>query len=110
MEPVGGASTVEEAREFYRARLAALFRAGRHEMPSVRASASSTVRIGAGVDLDRFDSGAFGGRPPRGRDHGAKPARVLNFPGGAALEGTVKSERLFRVQGDAGALGVGGVA
>ena len=27
------------------------------------------------------------------------PARVLNFPGGAALEVTVKSERLIRVGG-----------
>ena len=32
---VGGASTLEEARESYRAKLAALLGAGRHEMPSV---------------------------------------------------------------------------
>ena len=51
------------------------------------------------MDPDRFDPGAFGGRPPRGRDNAAKPARVLNFPGGAALEGTVTSERLIRVGG-----------
>ena len=31
---VGGASTLEEARESYRAKLAALLGAGRHEMPS----------------------------------------------------------------------------
>jgi poly(3-hydroxyoctanoate) depolymerase len=51
------------------------------------------------VDPDRFDTGAFGGRPPRGRGNGAMPARVLNFPGGAALEVTAKSERLVQVGG-----------
>ena len=45
---------------------------------------NSTVRIGADVDPDRFDTGGFGGRPTRGRADGAMPARVLNFPGGAA--------------------------
>jgi hypothetical protein len=34
-DPIGGASTLEEARESYRAKLAALLGAGRHEMPSV---------------------------------------------------------------------------
>ena len=34
-DPTGRASPVEEAREFYRAKLAALLGAGRHEMPSV---------------------------------------------------------------------------
>jgi poly(3-hydroxyoctanoate) depolymerase len=51
------------------------------------------------VDPDRFDTGAFGGRPPRGRGNGAMSARVLNFPGGAALEVTAKSEGLVRVGG-----------
>ena len=51
------------------------------------------------MDPDRFDTGAFGGRPPRGRGNAAMPARVLNFPGGGALEVTVKSERLIRVDG-----------
>ena len=51
------------------------------------------------MDPDRFDTGAFGGRPPRGRGNAAMPARVLNFPGGAALEVTVKSERLIQVGG-----------
>ena len=51
------------------------------------------------MDPDRFDTGAFGGRPPRGRGNAAMPARVLNFPGGGALEVTVKSERLIRVGG-----------
>src|SRR6478609_47081 len=60
---------------------------------------NSTVRIGADVNPDRFDTGAFGGRPPRGRGYAAMPARVLNFPGGAALEVTTKSERLIRVGG-----------
>ena len=57
------------------------------------------MRIGADVDPDRFDTGAFGGRPPRGRGNAAMPARVLNFPGSAALEVTMKSERLIRVGG-----------
>ena len=51
------------------------------------------------MDPDRFDTGAFGGRPPRGRGNAAMPARVLNFPGGGALEVTVKSERLIEVGG-----------
>ena len=51
------------------------------------------------MDPDRFDTGAFGGRPPRGRGNAAMPARVLDFPGGAALEVTMKSERLIRVGG-----------
>ena len=34
-DPIGGANTLEGARERYRAKLAALLRAGRHEMPSV---------------------------------------------------------------------------
>ena len=51
------------------------------------------------MNPDRFDTGAFGGRPPRGRGYAAMPARVLNFPGGAALEVTRKSERLIRVGG-----------
>jgi hypothetical protein len=51
------------------------------------------------VDQDRFDTGAFGGRPPRGRGNGAMSARVLNFPGSAALEVTTKSEGLVRVGG-----------
>jgi poly(3-hydroxyoctanoate) depolymerase len=51
------------------------------------------------VDPDRFDTGAFGGRAPRGRGNAAMPARVLNFPGGGALEVTVKSERLIGVDG-----------
>ena len=51
------------------------------------------------MDPDRFDTGGFGGRPTRGRADGAMPARVLNFPGGAALEVTTKSERLVRVEG-----------
>ena len=51
------------------------------------------------MDPHRFDTWAFGGRPPRGRGNAAKPARVLDFPGGAALEVTVKSERLIRVDG-----------
>ncbi len=60
---------------------------------------NSTVRIGADVDPDRFDTGGFGGRPPRGHCDAAMPARVLNFPGGGALEVTLKSERLIRVDG-----------
>jgi poly(3-hydroxyoctanoate) depolymerase len=51
------------------------------------------------VDADRFDTEAFGGCPTRGRGNGAMPARVLNFPGGAALEVTGKSERLVQVGG-----------
>ena len=51
------------------------------------------------MDPDRFDTGAFGGRPPRGRGDAAMRARVLNFPGGGALEVTVKSERLIGVDG-----------
>jgi pimeloyl-ACP methyl ester carboxylesterase len=51
------------------------------------------------VDADRFDTSAFGRRPTRGRGNGAMPARVLNFPGGAALEVTAKSERLVQVGG-----------
>ena len=60
---------------------------------------NSTVRIGAEVDPDRFDTGVFGGRPLRGRGDAAMRARVLNFPGGGALEVTVKSERLIGVDG-----------
>ena len=60
---------------------------------------NSTVRIGADVDPDRFDTRVFGGRPPRGRGDAAMPARVLNFPGGGALEVTVKSEQLIGVGG-----------
>ena len=63
-----------------------------------RASASST-EDGADVDPDRFDPGAFGGRPLRRRSNAAKPARALAFPGGGALEVTVKSERLIQVDG-----------
>jgi poly(3-hydroxyoctanoate) depolymerase len=51
------------------------------------------------VDADRFDTSAFGRHPTRGRDNGAMPARVLNFPGNAALEVTAKSERLVQVGG-----------
>jgi pimeloyl-ACP methyl ester carboxylesterase len=51
------------------------------------------------VDPDRFDTGAFGGRPARGRGDGAMPARVLTFPGGAALEAPPKSELRVRVGG-----------
>ena len=51
------------------------------------------------MDADRFDTSAFGRRPTRGRGNGAMPARVLNFPGGAALEVTAKSERLVQVGG-----------
>ena len=40
---------------------------------------NSTVRIGADVKPDRFDTGAFGGRPLRGRGDAAMPARVLNL-------------------------------
>jgi pimeloyl-ACP methyl ester carboxylesterase len=59
---------------------------------------NSTVRMGAEVDADRCDTGAFGG-PTRGRGNGAIGARVLNFPGGGALEVTAKSERLVQVGG-----------
>ena len=51
------------------------------------------------MDPDRFDAGAFGGRSPRGGGNAAMPARMLNPPGGAALEVTVTSERLIRVGG-----------
>ena len=51
------------------------------------------------MDPDRFDTGAFGGRPPRGRGDAAMPARALNFPGGGALEVRVKSEQLIEVGG-----------
>jgi poly(3-hydroxyoctanoate) depolymerase len=59
---------------------------------------NSTVRMGAEVDADRCDTGAFGG-PTRGRGTGVIGARVLNFPGGGALEVTAKSERLVQVGG-----------
>ena len=51
------------------------------------------------MDPDRFDMGAFGGRSSGGGGNATMPARVLNLPGGAALEVTVKSERLIRVGG-----------
>ena len=51
------------------------------------------------MDPDRFDTGVFAGRPPRGRGNAAMPARVLNFPGGGALEVRVKSEQLIEVGG-----------
>ena len=51
------------------------------------------------MDPDRFDTGAFGSRAPRGRGNAAKPARMLYFPGGAAVEVTMRSERLIAVGG-----------
>ena len=51
------------------------------------------------MDPDRFDTGAFAGRPPHARGNAAMPARALNFPGGGALEVRVKSEQLIEVGG-----------